>query len=245
MAPRPAHFPPDPGDFVRPWTDRPRPLFGSRAIAGYGDRWFYVAAIPSAQARQIIINNHYSRRIVNNSYVNLGVFINGDLVGVLQFGYALTPALMSKVVAGSSSKDYLELNRMWLSDRAPRNSESRAISYAIHYIKAAMPHVRWLQSFADERCGALGVVYQAANFLYVGSHKSRFYELDGDFYHDLLMTAHKKGGGRGAFLRANIHRAKPLEFQQFRYVYFIHKGARKYLRLKPRPYPKRTIAAGQ
>ena len=54
---------------------------------------------------------------------------------------------------------------MWLSDDAPRNSESRAISYAVKYIRKACPSVVWIQSFADERCGGLGVVYQAANFL--------------------------------------------------------------------------------
>ena len=82
----------------------------------------------------------------------------------MQFGYAMTPHLMSKVVAGTGSTDYLELNRMWLDDAAPRNSESRALSYAIKYIRRACPRVRWIQSFADERCGGLGVVYQAAGF---------------------------------------------------------------------------------
>lgn len=244
MAPRPKHFPPDPGKFSRPWTDKARPLFGTRAIGGYGNRWFYVAAIPRAEACGIILKNHYSGRIVQNCYVHMGVFMNGDLEGVLQFGYAMNPAAMSKVVSGTTSTDYLELNRMWLSPRCPRNSESRAISYAIQYIKAAMPQVRWLQSFADERCGGLGVVYQAANFLYVGSHQTRFFELDGEFYHEMLLTAHRKGGNRGMTLRANITRAKAHSLRQFRYVFFVHKGARKHLRLKVHPYPKR-IAAGQ
>lgn len=243
---KPEHHPPDPGRYVRPWTDMARPIIGEKAIAGFGTRAFYVALIPRAVASDIIIRHHYSRRIVNNCYVNLGVFIDGEMLGVMQLGYALNPALASKVVAGTTSRDYLELNRMWLDDRAPRNSESRALGFAIRYIRLAMPHVRWIQSFADERCGRLGVVYQAANFAFIGSHKTRFYELDGETFHEMLLTAHAKGGKRGEYLRANIHRAVPRELRQFRYIIFLHKGARRHLKMKIKPYPKpEPFAAGQ
>lgn len=237
MARKPHHAP-IPGIYQRPWSDVPRYIEGTEAVAGFGTRWFYVAVIPRALACDMVVRHHYSGRIVNNSYVHLGVFIDGQLQGVLQLGYALNPAAMGKVVAGSSSTDYLELNRMWLSDAAPRNSESRAIAYAVRYIRATMPQVSWLQSFADERCGGWGVVYQAANFLYVGSHRTSFYELDGTYFHEMLLTAHKKGG-RGDHLRANLHRAHRCSFRQFRYVFFLRKSWRKRLRLPPQPYPKR------
>jgi hypothetical protein len=242
---KPIHHPPDPGAWNRPWTDVPRLIHGDKAVAGYGDRWFYVAVIPRHLACRMIVEHHYSKGFVRNSYVHLGVFLDGALRGVLQLGYALTPAFMSRVVAGTGSADYLELNRMWLSDLAPRNSESRAIAFAIKYIRAAMPHVRWIQSYADERCGRLGVVYQAANFLYVGCHRTAFYELDGETYHKMLLTAHGKDGRRGPHLRANLHRATRRDLRQFRYVFFLHPGARNHLRLKVQPYPKPAGAAGK
>jgi len=241
MARKP-HHPPISGTYQRPWTDLPRYIDGTEAVAGFGTRWFYVAVIPRAVACQMVVRHHYSGRIVNNSYVHLGVFIDGQLLGVLQLGYALNPAAMDKVVQGSSSTDYLELNRMWLADEAPRNSESRAIAFAVRYIRKAMPHVSWLQSFADERCGGWGVVYQAANFLYVGSHRTTFYELDGSHYHEMLLTAHKKGGRRGEYLRDNLSRAHRCSFRQFRYVFFMRKSWRKRLRLAPQPYPKRPAS---
>ncbi len=101
-----------------------------------------------------------------------------------------------------------------------------------------MPQVRWIQSFADERCGRWGVVYQAANFLYVGFHHSTFYRLDGEWFHKILATSKRAGGVRGAYLRANLDRAEKRIFRQFRYVYFIRPGARRHLRLPVRPYPK-------
>lgn len=241
MAPkRPAHHPPLPGEYHRPTAEHPGFLHNTAgALAGFGARDFYVAAIPRREASAVILAHHYSRRIVNNSYVHLGVFIHGERLGVLQFGYMLNPACAGKVVEGTGNTEYLELNRMWLDDRAPRNSESRAIAYAFRYIRRACPRVAWVQSFADERCGGLGVVYQAANFLYLGHHLTTFYELDGEVYHEMLLTAHLKGGQRGAYLRANLDRAVKRRFRQFRYVYFIRPAWRKRLKMEPRPAPKR------
>lgn len=235
---RPAHHPPLCGDYQIPDRDHPGFIQGKTGLAGFGSRIFAVAQIPRRQACEIIIERHYSRRIVQNSYIHLGVFIDGELVGVLQFGYALNPARADKVVADTKVGDYLELNRMWLDDKAPRNSESRALSFAFKFIRKACPTVAWVQSFADERCGCWGVVYQAANFLYCGHHWTSFYLLDGEVYHELLLTAHKKSGQRGAYLRDNIDRAERKRLRQFRYVIFLKQAWRDRLKLSPLPYPK-------
>lgn len=211
---------------------------GRRAVGGFGCRAFYVAQIPSKEAREIIRAHHYSRSIVNNSYIHLGVFRAGRLVGVLQFGYMLNPRRASKVVAGTEVGEYLELNRMWLDDAAPRNSESQALSYAVKYIRRACPRVKWIQSYADERCGGLGVTYQAAGFEYLGSHNTSFYELDGETYHAMLLTAHKKAGQRGQYLKDNLHRAEKKTLRQFRYIRFLKPRCRKYLNMRPQPFPK-------
>ncbi|MFC4440894.1 hypothetical protein [Caulobacter henricii] len=64
----------------------------------------------------------------------------------------------------------------WMTTRraAPRLSESRAIAYAVRYVRRAWPSVKWLQTFADERCGQNGAVFQACNFVFVGEHLSTF-----------------------------------------------------------------------
>lgn len=212
-------------------------------VVGFGDAAYHVREIPSKLARETIRANHYSKTIVNNSYVNLGVYWRGDFVGCLQFGYAMNPNSGRSVVAGTENRQYLELNRMWVADAVPANGESMAIAYAIRFIRARYPGVQWIQSFADERCGRWGVVYQAANFQYLGFHLTDFWLLDGEWYHDLLVTAHKKGGGRGCFLHENLHRAERRRFRQFRYIRFLDRGARKRL-LKPivPDYPKPETA---
>ena len=234
---KPFH-PPAPGNYRAPESDSNGYIDGDAGLAGFGGRAFYVAAIPCAEARRIIRENHYSGTVVNNSYVHLGVFVRGELMGAMQLGYLLNPATAGRIVAGTVQGQYLELNRMWLDDRAVRNSESRAISYAIKYIRRAIPMVRWIQSFADERCGGYGVVYQACNFRYLGEHRTRFYELDGVYYHEIAMTRHKKAGRRGAYLRANRHRARPCHFRQFRYIIFMAPRFRAGLKFTIERYPK-------
>ncbi|MGQ9370540.1 Mom family adenine methylcarbamoylation protein [Azospirillum sp. A39] len=207
-------------------------------IVGFGDAQFQVRAIARETAAAMIKAHHYSRRVVANSYVHLGVFHRGVLSGALQYGYAMNPASGRNVVAGTGNRDYLELNRMWLSDAVPRNGESMAIAFSVKYIKKILPAVAWIQSFADERCGRWGVVYQACNFLYCGFHRSTFYELDGVWYHKILATCRSRQGVRSAYLQANLDRARPHVFRQFRYVLFLRPAARRRLCLSVLPYPK-------
>lgn len=240
---RPYH-PPKPSPYDPPIGNHPDYLLGSTGVQGFGKRDLYLAAIPAARARETIIARHYSHRVVNNSYIHLGVYYLGQFRGVLQFGYALCPRRADKIVEGTQVGEYLELNRMWLDDACPRNTESQAISYAIKYIRRASPTVAWIQSFADERCGCLGVVYQASNFLYCGSHKANFWHLYGEWYHKIALTARKKCGKRGRYLKDNIQHATLYTFNQFRYVKFLKKSWQKRLRLKIQPYPKPNAREG-
>lgn len=213
-------------------------LFGERTAIGFGDESFYVSEIDRNIANDIIRRNHYSGKIYSGTYIHLGIHINGRLVGVLQYGYAMNPASGSSVVAGTAGEEYLELNRMWLSDEAPRNSESRAIAFSIRYIKKRFPRVQWIQSFADERCGRFGVVYQAANFKFYGEHLSTFWELDGVVYHNVIMTNGSDQSQAARNLRENRDRAIQHDLRQFRYIYYIDRRAIKRCLLKERPYPK-------
>ncbi|MFA5423378.1 MAG: hypothetical protein WC374_05925 [Phycisphaerae bacterium] len=216
-------------------------LLGAAEVIGFGDDGFYIKEIDRDTANRIIIKNHYSKKIYSGSYIHLGVFMDGELVGILQYGYAMNPQSMDGVVAGTKIDEYLELNRMWLHDKAPRNSESKAISYSIKYIKRKYKKIKWIQSFADERCGRFGVVYQAANFQYYGEHKSDFWELDGVVYHNIIMTVKEGASQYNATtkrLQENRDRATKYSLRQFRYLYFINEREKKNCRLKQKPYPK-------
>lgn len=218
-------------------------LFGQRDVIGFGDDAFCVREIDRDRANAIIVRNHYSKKFYSATYIHLGLFIDGEIYGVLQFGYAMNPASAGSVVEGTGMDEYLELNRMWLDDFAPHCSESRAISYAIKFIRRKYSKVKWIQSFADERCGKFGAVYQASGFRYYGEHNAIFWELDNIVYHNTLATAKKgKQGKAGDFLQANIHRAEKHELRQFRYLYFMQPRFAKAVKLKEQPFPKPNAA---
>lgn len=60
-----------------------------------------------------------------------------------------------------------------------------------------------------------------------------------EIYHKLLVTAHLKSGKRGAYLRANLDRAKLHKLRQYRYIRFLKTDWIKRLRMPILPYPKR------
>lgn len=219
-------------------------LFGGREVIGFGGNDFFVREIDRNLANEIIVNNHYSKKFYAASYIHLGVFIDGVLRGVLQFGFAMNPASAGSVVTGTEGDQYLELNRMWLSDEAPRNSESMAISRAIKFIKRKYKKVKWIQSFADERCNCFGVVYQAANFRYYGEHNATFWYLDNEVYHNSLMTRDPKLSKAAARLQSNKQNAVPHTFRQFRYIYWIDHSWKRRCTLDEQPYPKHGTKGG-
>jgi hypothetical protein len=224
--------------------DKQSSLFGQPDVIGFGVEGFFVMEMPRDEANALIVENHYSEKFYSASNLHLGVYTAEGVRGVLQFGPAMNPASGGSVVIGTGLREYLELNRMWLCDSLPRNSESRALSFAIKFIRRACPKVKWIQSFSDERCGLFGTVYQAAGFSYHGEHTSIFWELDGVYHHNSRMTRTDAAAGPSSRnLRANKDRAIPHEFRQFRYIKFMKPRFAKGCKYPALPYPKPNYAA--
>lgn len=226
---------------------RQRALFGRDMIlaTGRGDVWTNV--IEKNTADDFIRANHYSRSVVWSSNIHLGVFVQKGrsihLVMVLQFGPAMNPGSGSSVVQGTTKEQWLELNRMARVEEAPDNLGTTALSQAFRLVSSIRPKVQWIQTFADERCGH-GGIYQAASLVYVGKHLSKFYFLDGEWFHKSMVgrsLVDKRGWGCGPKIRRfleNADRATVHEFWQYRYIKFLNNRARKRLLLQELPYPK-------
>lgn len=218
---------------------------GKKEIVGYGSDEYHIREIDRTLANKTIIRNHYSKKVFNGTFIHLGVYMAGEFVGVLQFGYAMNPSSAKNVVTGTPNDGYVELNRMWLDDKAPKNSESMAISYAITYIKNKFKKVKWIQSFADERCGKNGIVYQAANFEYYGEHTSTFWVLGDEVFHNIHMTVKTKVRGAAAKLQLNKDDAEPMTLRQFRYLYWIDRREKKNVCFPQIPFVKHYLEAEQ
>lgn len=137
-----------------------------------------VKPINSKAAREFVKKNHYSGKVVQNSNLHFGCFLNGVLGGVMQFGSSLDKRKVQGLVENTGWNEFLELNRMAFSNLLPRNSESRCISIAIRLIKKHYPHIKWIISFADGcQCGD-GTIYRASGFKLIQINKnSTIYKL--------------------------------------------------------------------
>ena len=221
-------------------------LFGHREPVAFGTADVLVRPIHKDTADDLIRAGHYSGSVVWSSNRHFGVFHHGRLIGALQYGPAMNPASGGKVVRDCRPGEWLELNRMWLADEKPANCATRAIAYSLRLLRHRLEPPTWVQAFADSRCGKLGAVYQAASFLYLGSHETTFYELDGEWFHKSMRgrpLVDKRGWRCGPKIRrflANEDRAVPHTFTQYRYAKFLRRGARKRLRMPVLPYPKVT-----
>lgn len=66
----------------------------------------------------------------------------------------------------------------------------------------------------------------------------RFYELDGETYHEMLLTTHLTKTSRGWHLCQNLYRAVRRSLRQFCYVHFLKRDWMARLRLPARACPK-------
>jgi hypothetical protein len=143
-----------------------------------------VLKIVSAKvANDFVKAYHYSGKIVNNSLIHFGAFLDGVLGGIMSFGCPLHKRSVIDLVHTAENKqvlwnEMLELNRMAFSEILPRNSESRCIAIAIRLMKKHAPHIRWILSFSDAlKCGD-GTIYRASGFSLVQIKEfDAFYEL--------------------------------------------------------------------
>lgn len=127
-----------------------------------------VKPISAQAANRIVRAVHYSGKVVNNSQLHLGVFLDGRCGGAMQFGPSLDKRKLIGLVEGTRWNEFIELNRMAFADWLPRNSESRALGYAFRWMRKQYPHIKWIVSFADgTQCGD-GTIYRASGFLLTG-----------------------------------------------------------------------------
>jgi hypothetical protein len=127
-----------------------------------------VKPISASDANKIIKALHYSGKVVSNSQLHFGVFLNGKCGGAMQFGPSLDKRKIQGLVSGTLWNEFIELNRMAFADWLPRNGESRCIGYAMRFIKKHYPHIKWVVSFSDgTQCGD-GTIYRASGFVLTG-----------------------------------------------------------------------------
>jgi hypothetical protein len=181
-------------------------------------------------ANEFIKQHHYSGKVVNNSILHFGCFLDNKLGGVMSYGNPIDKRNILNFVETSNKgmnakwNEMLELNRMGFSSLLPKNSESRCISVSIKLIKKNAPQIKWILSFADgTQCGD-GTIYRASGFYLTGINKnSTIYKLPSG------ETIAKHGTSKKDFTGA-----EKLKGYQLRYIYLIDKKSK--LNVENLPY---------
>ena len=207
--------------------------------------------LPASIANAFVRKHHYSGKVVPNSTLHFGAFLDGHLHGVLSYGNSMVKENVIGLVEGTGWNEFLELNRMAFDEYLPRNSESYCIGATLRMIKKKAPHIKWVISFADgTQCGD-GTIYRASNFVLTGINKNNtIIELpNGERITQMTLSAHPNAepikrcekylGIGGGYRTANqwiALGAKRLQGFQLRYIYFLDKSCRKRLTVPELPF---------
>lgn len=156
-------------------------------------------------ADRIICRHHYSHKVTQNSFVSLLVVYMGGVEGALQCGYGIRP----KIKGDYKPEEVREFDRMWLSDKMPKFSETITLSLFHHYMRLAHPEVKVLISYADTSAGNTGTIYRAANYELVDRLQADFYLLpSGERVHPVSMW--------------HRHKTRAWDFLQKQYPGIVH-----------------------
>ena len=154
-----------------------------------------VKVIPAKVANEFIKRHHYSGKVVQNSALHFGAFLDGRLHGVMQYGSPLDKRKVLPLVHTAAGQpclwnEMLELNRMAFDEHLPRNSESRCIAISFRLMRKNAPHIKWILSFSDgTQCGD-GTIYRASGFVLTAIKESdRLIQFkDGLVSHAICLT---------------------------------------------------------
>lgn len=214
-----------------------------------------IKVLPAKIANDFVKKWHYSGKVILNSYLHFGAFLDGGLHGVLSFGPSMDKSKMLGLVEGSRWDSFLELNRMAFDDYLPRNSESYCIGATLRMISKQAPQVKWVISFADGCSCGDGTIYRASNFILTDIRENKNLCLlpNGEKIHKMTLEssplqprkelggkcyADITGGGNNFSKYVEYVGGKILAGYQLRYIYFIDKKWRNRLNVPEIPFSR-------
>lgn len=181
-------------------------------------------------AKHAVMNYHYSKRMPKSKLVKHGVWIDGNFVGAIVYGYGASYKAMDFL--NLKKGQWAELVRVALNGKQ-KFPTSKILAVSIKKLKKENPGLLALVSYADQTQRHLGIIYQATNWLYFGeaAKESIQYHIDGKWTHN--RTATRKYPA--SYLKGCLSRVR---FPKYKYIYPLRKELRRLYKSKCLPYPK-------
>ena len=163
-----------------------------------------IEKISAKTAAEMVVKNHYLHRRPSISFA-FGLFVENVLLGVVTYGTPASRHLQMSACPSDPGKT-IELNRLWLDDVLPANSESWFVSRTLRMLPP-----RIVVSYADTLQGHAGYIYRALNFNYAGwtdmDRKTPRYD-----YIPMDPTKHSREAFRGGGVSQKVRRAPKVKY---------------------------------
>lgn len=197
-------------------------------------------------AKRVCDTKHYMRTYPSGAKVNVAMMDGKRLVGIAVFGYSSqTDKKVLKVAYGIDKTQYLEMQRLWISDDYGHNTESYVLSKIIKMLERDMG-LRMIVTHAGGCKDDCGIVYQASGWLYFGGEPCNdFYLTEAGEYKNIIAPIRfgrvdAKGKTQQQVGEELFGPGEIIYAHRYFYVYPIEKSIRRRLGRESLPYPKQS-----
>jgi len=176
---------------------------------------------------------HYSKSMPTGKLIKIGVWEKEKFVGCVIFSRGSNYCMPQKY--GLTQKTCCELTRVALASH--RSPVSRIVSIAFAFLKKSSPSIQLVVSYADPYQNHHGGIYQAGNWIYVGTSGSSYeYYYRGRWVHSkVAYEAHKYDPNASkSLLESRIKEGKHI------YLMPLNSQMKKKALSLAQPYPMRS-----
>lgn len=188
-----------------------------------------------AAAKYAVENWHYSKCLPSSlqKRVAIGAWESGKFMGVVVFGHGANPNIGKPY--NLTINECVELTRVALN-KNHKSNVSRIVRIALKFLKQSQPKLRLIVSYADQAQDHHGGIYQAGNWIYVGSMKGvPSLKFKGKIWHaKALRTSFPK------LKHSDPSIEKIPAGDKHKYLMPLDKAMRKQIIPLSKPYPKRA-----
>lgn len=160
----------------------PKPYFAPKDMI--------VKPISSSLAREYISLYHYTHLYPDSTRECFAGYYSNTLCGIITYGTGVSMNIFKSIKHDITSNNVRELTRLWSPNGMPKNTESKLISKSI---KMLPKEVKIIVSYSDIGQNHIGTIYQASNFIYLGTTKGSKIIVDnnGQYFHPRNIGIYK------------------------------------------------------
>ena len=184
---------------------------------------------------------HYSRSMPSGRLVCVGAWEGGQFIGAVLFGRGASSEIHSPFRVQQSQ--VCELTRVALGSH--QSPTSKVVALAVRLLRRQSPGLRLIVSYADPEHGHHGGIYQAMNWLFIGTTaRESLIRLKGRLLHPRTVASRYRTRSID-WLRQHVasDAGHVRTLPKFRYVLALDDAMREQLAPRVQPYPKRERSA--